>query len=241
MAVDIQTLVGLVGVFFTALSAIVTLLSWLGKGPTDLVQKIRPIALVILIFAAGYVARMLVAPYVFLASYSALDKTSISLNSIPLLAGAYGGKDDPDVRQGSAALSIKHGTDGKANYRLTYDLPIEGKGYAGLAFVFDESQDLKDYAWIDTTITFEDKRTLCRLVLKNTAGETAYADLGETVSAGKDISSIRYGNTHTIRIPLHTNFNINRQSIKEIGFIADTYFTRESHTFIVHDVRLIKH
>jgi len=63
---------------------------------------------------------------------------TLSIESIASSVFAFGGENDPDVRKGSAQLTVVIDQDNHRNYKLDYTIPEEGEGYADLAFQFTE-------------------------------------------------------------------------------------------------------
>ena len=58
---------------------------------------------------------------------------------------------------------------------------------------------------------------------------------------GQKIETTTKSAVNTIKIPLRLNFrDIDQVSVEEIGFSANAAFTRGSHAFTIHEVKLTK-
>lgn len=144
-------------------------------------------------------------------------------------------------RKSTSFLTVTQNGSSDTDYILGYVLPDKDDGYAGLAFRFFEPVDLIDYEFVEVTINFWDTETKCDLGIKDITGSTDYVRLGDKLPINEDIIVSVIGNSHTIKIPLKTNFeSINKKVIKEIVFNVDTRFSRGKHTFTVSQVKFLR-
>ena len=118
---------------------------------------------------------------------------------------------------GSAVMNLLYaGTPAQPHYFLQYDIPAGQVGYAGLAFRFDEAQDLGSFRAVE-------------FYLKDISNQRG---------------SVRITGTGTGEMELHyelANFEeANLNALKEIGFLADNHFSLGRHSITVYDIRFVR-
>ena len=121
------------------------------------------------------------------------------------------------------------GTPAQPHYFLQYDIPAGQVGYAGLAFRFDEAQDLGSFRAVEFTIRFEHPDSPVDFYLKDISNQRG---------------SVRITGTGTGEMELHyelANFKeANLNALKEIGFLADNHFSLGRHSITVYDIRFVR-
>ena len=142
------------------------------------------------------------------------------------------------------------GTDNKLNliwlhndidYKFEYQLPDTGEGYSGFVFQFNNSQDFTQYQYIEVEISF-DTGAKCDITLEDKRAKPQYIRLGGIeFDNGVNIELSKQDNRQDIKIPLRTNFGeVDQTAVTKLGFSTYTGFTRGSHSFTVHQVKLVK-
>lgn len=230
------------------LSFIFLVIVWLWPNPKVFWNRARPIILPMLVgitsFSLGVFVHSLIAGYGATIVIPPEDPGVVSIKTIPLSIMAFGAEDNQDYGEGSgsAILTVDQDSNLDTNYMLTYSLPLTKEGYAGVIFHFVTPQDFQAYKFIEVTITFSDNEANCSLELAHSPKERAYLPLGGSNLPTEDSTKTTTGNRHTIRVSLEafSRQKITMQSIMEMAFTANTFYTRGTHGFTLHDVKLIK-
>jgi len=160
---------------------------------------------------------------------------TLSIESIPSSVFAFGGEDDPDVKKGSAQLTVVIDQDSHRNYKLDYNIPEEGDGYADLAFQFSEPQDFSGYSFVEITISFEGENDECFLLV-----DDAYQHR-DTLVLGSDNLIQTEQNKRLFRVDLGEFFkNTAGKSIIILQLGADPSIAGGEHAFTVSKIEFRK-
>jgi hypothetical protein len=168
-----------------------------------------------------------------------LGGNGLKIESVPFEVSAYAyGKDmvTPDYY---SRLYVVNRANAQKAYRLEFSLPAQSDSGAGVLFYFVPSQNLRDYAFIETTLTFEDAEARCHLYAKDikTGDHAPYVDLGGGVPT--DVQAKANGNTVTYRIPLKTYFgSLDLNAINALG--CEAWQQPGKHAITLSDIKFAK-
>jgi hypothetical protein len=153
--------------------------------------------------------------------------TSLAIEKISLDIFAYGGNGNPDGGYGTFVLV--NDREKVPNYRLDYSLPEDGRGYAGLAFNFQEGVNVSAFNAIECVIMFKKPDDQIDLYIKDVA--TNFNTI-RVVNNGANEMVLRYEFKNFPKI----NFN----AVKEIGLVASTEFSTATRQVTIKNVRFTK-
>jgi hypothetical protein len=152
----------------------------------------------------------------------------LEIEQIPQRVFAYYGEAENSGGFGRLDLTYD-GVVEKPSYELGYNLPVDMKGYAGLAFQFDEGSNLTRYKAVECTVIFNQTNDIMDLYFKDIAGS---------------FNTIRVSNNGADEMKLRYEFanfpDINFNAVKEFGIVVSTDFTTSSHKVRIQDVNFIK-
>lgn len=151
---------------------------------------------------------------------------SLQLEQIPQNIFAYAGSDESIG--GWSALWLRYEGNGNPVYRLDYSLPTDQNGYAGMAFQFEEGQDLSEYKAVEITIRFYEPDSRIDFFIKDIAQNNAQM---QVVAKGTNEAIIEYD---------FSNFSeVNFSAIKEIGLNVDTSVITGSHRVEIKNIKFV--
>lgn len=154
---------------------------------------------------------------------------------------SFEGLDDPQVGNGRGRLIVKRDGGEKHIYTFEYKLPDQGEGYAGFMFLFSPALDMTVFDFLEITISRGDLEANCEVYLKRSSAFNAIRICDKSFINGNNIETRMIQDRLIVKIPLRLNFkDIDLTSVEEIGFSANSDFARGSHSFTVHDVKLIR-
>ena len=160
--------------------------------------------------------------------------SGISVERIPATVFSLGGENDPDVKGGSAQLEVISNKNNDRMYKLHYDLPEEGRGYADMAFEFTEPQDFTDFKKIRVTMSFRESPESCYLIVDN-----AYRQRGTIVLGSENLIQSEQAEK-VFLVPLDQLIDSNsRKTITKLQLGVDESITRGSHEFTVIEILLL--
>jgi hypothetical protein len=141
--------------------------------------------------------------------------------------------------EGTAQFIANGGT-----YTLDYSLPQNNiDAHVGLAFAFEQAQNLSDYGYVQMTIDFGWPETSCKFYLKdvyNTSQTASQVSLGHLLS-GVEIAVFNLGGQKfTFTIPLKENFSdADFSVISEVGFSLETPYAHGDKEITFSEIRFI--
>ena len=161
------------------------------------------------------------------------NPTSLVIEQVPFTIYTYDGERDSDITccAGWADFEYVNNANLSPEYLLNYALLDDNSkySYAGIAFVFAQSQNLSEYQNIEFTITFGDQVTQIEFNFEDIAQtKEPYRIVGEANTEG------------TYIVPL-TNFGqIDFKAIRALSFQVDSDFILGSGKFGVKNIHFTK-
>lgn len=152
---------------------------------------------------------------------------TLAIEDIPQNVFVFAGNNSPDG--GSGLFSLVYDDKQAANYQMSYSLPEDKYGYAGMVFQFPKGYNLSAYKAIEFTIVFKDPGDQIDLFFKD---------------IGNNNNSIRIASNTRDEMDLSYKFinfpNINFNAVKEIGVFASTEFMKGIREVRIKNVRFVK-
>ena len=154
---------------------------------------------------------------------------TIQIEQLPVSIFGYAGSDESIG--GWIWLNMIY-KDSKPKYFLTYSVPSDQEGYAGVAFRFTENQNLSEYQRIEFTIEFDYSEPEHEI------------DICVTDISGKKICK-RLAADSGVKRESHllSNFSenggVSLSAINEISFNTDTTFVTGTHNVTFSDIRFV--
>ena len=168
----------------------------------------------------------------------------IRIEDIPNDLYSYNGDADSKVKNGSGRLVVSYRQNTVPSYRFDYTIPTIPQGdfgFAGFVFLLSDTFNFEEYDYIECTITYMDNNSKAQIGLKDVSGNTDYIRLVDGFVGGKEINAFGDEKTRTVQIPIEANFeSVNKKLVKEITFSVNAIFTKETHTFVIQNIRLIR-
>jgi hypothetical protein len=162
-----------------------------------------------------------------LAWFTAPDIKSLAIEEIPQKVFVFAGNDNPDG--GWGMFDLIYDNMHTPVYQMSYSLPDDKYGYAGLVFQFPDGYDLSDYTAVEFTIQFGEATDKIDLFIK---------DIGNN---NNKISIAGNGENEMNLIYQFSNFpGINFSAVKEIGVFASTDLAAGYHQVKVKNVHFVK-
>jgi hypothetical protein len=161
------------------------------------------------------------------------NPSSLAIEKIPYSVSTYEGEQDTDKLccAGRAEWEYSNSVTFSPEYLLYYTLSddISKYSYAGIAFVFVQSQNLSDYQNVELTVNFGTTINQVELNIEDIAQiKQPYTIVGNT-------------NTETKFVVPLINFNkVDFKAIRAISFQVDSNFLSGSDKFVVKDIRFTK-
>lgn len=113
----------------------------------------------------------------------------------------------------------------RPTYELSYNLPDDKTGYAGIAFQLGEGSDLSGYNAVECTVIFGQAGDVIDLYFKDIAGH---------------FNTIRVSNNGANEMLLRFEFSnfpdINFNAVKEFGMVISTDFSTGSHKVRIQNI-----
>jgi hypothetical protein len=155
------------------------------------------------------------------------ESTSLAIEQIPQKVFAYYG--NAENLGGVATVNLAY--DGKfpyPDYMLDYNVPEGPTGYAGMAFQFDEGQNVLGYKAIEFTIQFNDVNIPIDFYVKDISNKRGNI---RVLSTSTDKIKLRYdlGNFKDV------NFN----ALKEVGLNSDITFSTGRHVVTIYGISFV--
>ena len=144
----------------------------------------------------------------------------------------------------SDTVNLQQYTVDGQTYTLAYNLPEDDKeASVGLAFSFDQVQNLLSFGYVQITVDFGWPDTSCRFYIKDVADTPQTMDgvsLGHVLSA-EGTSVFNLGDyKYAYTIPLDANFfDTDFSAITEIGFSLATPFAHGDKEIIFSDIKFV--
>jgi len=160
--------------------------------------------------------------------------TSLAIEQLPFTIFPFDGEHDPNnvgCCTGSAYFKYAINADHLSEYAFDYSLPADSQklSYAGLAFVFDESQILSEYQNIELTITFSNQANQIEIRFEDIALiNEAYRIVGKTNSQ------------NTIIVPLSNFVKTDLKAVRAIDFQVDSHFALGNGTVVIKNIKFTK-
>ena len=160
--------------------------------------------------------------------------TSLAIEQLPFTIFPFDGEHDPNnvgCCTGSAYFKYTINAKHLSEYAFDYSLPADSQklSYAGLAFVFDESQILSEYQNIELTITFSDQANQIEMRFEDIANtQEPYRIVGKTNS------------TSIIIVPLRNFVKTDLKAVRAIDFQVDSTFALGNGKFVIKNIKFTK-
>ena len=119
-------------------------------------------------------------------------------------------------------------------YNLTYEIPMQGPGWAGFTIQLEQPVDVHSYRAIQFQIQYGDPDALIELHLKDDAGNFAKVRLDNHYVKNLPTED------QTVQVPLQMYKQVTLNHVKEIVFAADDTFTRGKHSVLISHIHFIK-
>ncbi len=159
--------------------------------------------------------------------FSPSNPKSLAVEEIPQRVFAYYGN---AVNLGGVS-TVNLAYDGSSpypSYMLDYNVPAGQTGYAGMAFQFNNGQNMTRYNAVEFTIQFNEINVPIDFYVKDISNEDGYIRI---LSTSTDKMKLRYelGNFKQV------NFN----ALKEVGFNSDNSFSSGRHIVTISGIRFV--
>ena len=150
----------------------------------------------------------------------------LASEAIPQKVFSYAGNNNPDA--GWSTLWLIFDTEEKPIYKFEYSLPESEYGYAGLAFQFDEPQNLDAYSGVEFTVKFYEADGRVDFFIKDNADQNAQM---QVAAKGTSEAVVQYK---------FSNFpGIEFSAIKEIGLNVDTTVITGNYHVEIKDIHFV--
>lgn len=159
--------------------------------------------------------------------------TSLRLEENPFTVYPYDGEHDDDVDCCFGMADFEYVLDSnlEPGYALQYEIPAisEKFGYAGIAFVFEQSQNFSEYKKIEFSVAFTNEAEKFELNFEDIAGtKEPYLIVGKLDSE------------NTYVVPLNNYKAVDFKAIRAISLQVDTQFIRGNGRIVVKDITFTK-
>ncbi|MBL6960646.1 MAG: hypothetical protein ISR59_06015 [Anaerolineales bacterium] len=151
----------------------------------------------------------------------------LPIEEIPQKIFPYAGNDNPNG--GWSTLWLIYDEEKSPAYKFEYNLPVDKYGHAGLAFQFDEPQNLDAYSAVEFTIQFSEADGRIDFFIKDNTDKNAQM---QVVAKGTGEAVIQYR---------FSNFpGIEFSAIKEIGLNVDTTVITGNYRLEIKDIHFVE-
>jgi len=151
----------------------------------------------------------------------------LSVEEIPQKIFPYSGNNTPD--DGWSTLWLIYDQKQEPTYKFEYNLPGNSYGYAGLAFQFDEAQNLDAYSGVEFTIQFYETDGRIDFFVKDNTNANAQMQV-VTKGTGEAVIQYKFSSFPGIEF----------SAIKEIGLNVDTTVTTGNYHLEIKDIRFVE-
>jgi hypothetical protein len=146
---------------------------------------------------------------------------------------------------GSGQLIVLRNNDGTKDYKLDYNIPSQGDGYAGIYFSFVPTIDLTQYTNVEVLIGFPGDSAKCDIYVQDQNQVQSYIRLTRegTKDTGRNVVFKAEGDKYLFSIPITDNFTdvpVKKESLAGIGFSANATFIRGAHSCVIYQTALVK-
>lgn len=159
------------------------------------------------------------------------NSRALTIEQIPFTVFPYGGDSNPSCCVGQGSMGFKNNSNLQPIYSLDYNLPENETrlGYSGLAFTFEQSQNLSEYYAIEFNIFFGDGINQSDINLK----DITFKDIAFHVTGNAN-------QWNTIVVPLTNFIGVDLKAVQVIEFEVLSNYTTGNHRFEISNIQFIK-